>query len=97
MARLLFLWSKSNPDIGYFQGLNDVAVPFFIVYLSSFFSNNLDDITLKLDKIEPKKLVNIEADVFWSLYALTDQLKVKFFFLFFIFFNFLKKLETPYF
>jgi hypothetical protein len=73
----LYIWSKCNEEIGYFQGLNDVAVPFFVVYLSAFFSNDLSEISSKLDKMQVKEVISIEADVFWSLHALTDQLKVK--------------------
>ena len=73
---MLFIWSKTNEEVGYFQGLNDLAVPFFIVYLSAYFGNELQDISQKLDSMTISELATIEADVYWSLNALTEQLEV---------------------
>ncbi|KNC50949.1 uncharacterized protein AMSG_12052 [Thecamonas trahens ATCC 50062] len=33
LQRLLFLWSLRHPGSGYVQGINDLALPFFIVFL----------------------------------------------------------------
>jgi len=74
LKRLCFLWSKENPNIGYFQGLPDLLSPFFCVFLSSKFGplcdrddeyNNNVNINTPTECI--KFLPAIEADTYWCL------------------------------
>jgi len=79
LERVLYIWSKENPDISYFQGLNDLACPFLIVYLTSCFGplgdhHNDYESNTHIQKLE-QYLVAIEADVFWSLQALFSGLR----------------------
>ena len=36
MIRILFIWSMRHPASGYVQGINDVAPPFILVFLSEY-------------------------------------------------------------
>ena len=35
LERILYVWAIRHPASGYVQGINDLATPFFIVFLSS--------------------------------------------------------------
>ena len=77
MNRALFVWSKVNENIGYFQGLNDIAAIFYIIYFFSFFNNDMSEVSKKLDIIGKSQVLSVEADIFYSLCSLTDKLNVK--------------------
>ncbi|KAA0199047.1 TBC1 domain family member 22A [Fasciolopsis buskii] len=34
--RILFIWSMRHPGSGYVQGINDLLIPFFVVFLSEY-------------------------------------------------------------
>lgn len=34
--RILFIWAIRHPASGYVQGINDLVLPFFVVFLSEF-------------------------------------------------------------
>ena len=36
LEKILYVWAIRHPASGYVQGINDLATPFFQVFLSSF-------------------------------------------------------------
>ena len=36
LERILYVWAIRHPASGYVQGINDLATPFFQVFLSSY-------------------------------------------------------------
>jgi TBC1 domain family member 2 len=80
MIRILFTWTMRHPASGYVQGINDLAAPLILVYLTEFFGHlNQDNIYLlqekDLDELEQEALVKVEADVFWCLSKLVDDVQ----------------------
>eukprot|EP01132_Coremiostelium_polycephalum_P009227 gene9227-11305_t len=74
LERILYCWSKTNPLISYFQGLNDIPAQFLLVFLTEYTNNlygNLNDITNEI-------LDKVEADTFWCLSLLMNNLKNRF-------------------
>ena len=51
--RLLYVWHMRHPASGYVQGINDVATPFIVVFLSEYIEVNLDtlDQPAKLEEV----------------------------------------------
>lgn len=51
--RLLYVWHMRHPASGYVQGINDVATPFIVVFLSEYIEVNLDtlDGPAKLEEV----------------------------------------------
>ncbi|TNV87202.1 hypothetical protein FGO68_gene13070 [Halteria grandinella] len=80
MIRILFTWTMRHPASGYVQGINDLAAPLILVYLTEFLQNvnqdNIYEIAEKdIEEIIPDQLVKIEADVFWCLSKLIDDVQ----------------------
>jgi len=80
MIRLLFTWTMRHPASGYVQGINDLAAPLILVYLSEFVphvnQDNIYEISEKdLEDVEPAALLKVEADVFWCLSKLVDDVQ----------------------
>jgi hypothetical protein len=69
-----------HPASGYVQGINDLAAPFILVFLTEFISNlnqdNIYDISEKeLEETDIELLLKVEADVFWCLSKLVDDIQ----------------------
>ena len=67
-----------HPASGYVQGINDLAAPLILVYLTEFLANlnqdNIYEINEKdIDDMDPELLIKVEADVFWCLSKLIDD------------------------
>ncbi len=43
-SRLLYVWHMRHPASGYVQGINDVATPFIVVFLSEYVQLNFDSL-----------------------------------------------------
>ena len=50
-----------HPASGYVQGINDVATPFIVVFLSEYIEVNLDtlDLPSKLEEVTDEQLANV--------------------------------------
>ena len=73
LERILYLWAIRHPASGYVQGINDLATPFFQVFLSAYITTDaesFDTATLPLPVIQA-----IEADTFWCLTRLLDGIQ----------------------
>ena len=62
VSRILFIYSKFEPNISYVQGMNEILAP--IYYCFSFDRKN-----------DEQPMDEIEADAFWSFYNLMHNLK----------------------
>lgn len=79
MIRLLFIWSMRHPASGYVQGINDLVAPFILVFLAEYIDDlnvhNIYEFTEKdIDDIEEKALVCVEADTYWCLTKVIDEI-----------------------
>lgn len=79
MIRILFSWTMRHPASGYVQGINDLAAPFILVYLTEFLphlnQDNIYEIGEKdIEELDPESLIKVEADVFWCLSKLVDEI-----------------------
>ena len=80
LTRILFIWSLNNPKYSYVQGLNDLCIPFFVVYFNAYFKNiTLDKVLLLTDDdlniISNTYLKEIECDIYASFSFLLNKLK----------------------
>ena len=80
LIRILFTWTMRHPASGYVQGINDLAAPLILVYLAEFLphlnQDNIYEISEKdIEDMSPEFLVKIEADVFWCLSKLVDDVQ----------------------
>lgn len=72
MERVLYLWAVRHPASGYVQGINDIATPIYAVMMEPFASLHSTEI-----KAEEDTLMAVEADVFWCLTKLLDEIQVR--------------------
>ncbi|XP_006460761.1 hypothetical protein AGABI2DRAFT_192360 [Agaricus bisporus var. bisporus H97] len=73
LERVLYVWAIRHPASGYVQGINDLATPFFQVFLSAYIDSdpeNFDPSVLPKDTLDA-----IEADSFWCLSRLLDGIQ----------------------
>eukprot|EP00472_Partenskyella_glossopodia_P011360 CAMPEP_0197523256 /NCGR_PEP_ID=MMETSP1318-20131121/8230_1 /TAXON_ID=552666 /ORGANISM="Partenskyella glossopodia, Strain RCC365" /LENGTH=536 /DNA_ID=CAMNT_0043075891 /DNA_START=336 /DNA_END=1943 /DNA_ORIENTATION=- len=73
LERILFIWSIRHPASGYVQGMNDLVVPFLVVYLAS--RAGVEPSELEQKHLQTEHLRVIEADCFWSLSKLLDGIQ----------------------
>ncbi|KAA1476071.1 RabGAP/TBC [Dentipellis sp. KUC8613] len=73
LERILYVWAIRHPASGYVQGINDLATPFFQVFLSAYIDSEPEDFDPSL---LPEAVLNaIEADSFWCLSRLLDGIQ----------------------
>lgn len=76
LERILYCWAIRHPASGYVQGINDLATPFFAVFLGGELElydpalPNLDPDSLPTDLLS-----RVESDTFWCLSALLDGIQ----------------------
>ncbi|KAL1700966.1 rab-GTPase-TBC domain-containing protein [Schizophyllum commune] len=73
LERILYVWAIRHPASGYVQGINDLATPFFQVFLSAYI--DADPETFDPGLLPPNVLNAIEADTFWCLSRLLDGIQ----------------------
>lgn len=71
LERVLYVWALRHPASGYVQGINDLATPFYAVFLSPWVSIGDRDLT----HVPPSALLDVEADVYWCLTRLLDGIQ----------------------
>ena len=71
-----------HPASGYVQGINDLAAPLVLTFLGEGMGPkgvDVENIHLISDKdiedIEEEQLIKVEADVFWCLSKLVDDIQ----------------------
>lgn len=72
MERILYIWAIRHPASGYVQGMNDLLTPMLLVSLFPF----VDDV-MRCDvaTIDSKVMMDVEADAYWSLTKLLDNIQ----------------------
>ncbi|KAM3617001.1 uncharacterized protein V6R79_000822 [Siganus canaliculatus] len=71
--RILFIWAIRHPASGYVQGINDLVTPFFVVFLSEFVSEDMENFEVAALPLDTQR--NIEADSFWCMSKLLDGIQ----------------------
>ncbi|KAL6073496.1 GTPase-activating protein [Balamuthia mandrillaris] len=71
LERVLYIYALRNPDVNYFQGLNEVCLPFLVVLVELYHGEpveegNIEEALLKIES-SPGALQSLEADTFWCL------------------------------
>ncbi|CDO91884.1 unnamed protein product [Kluyveromyces dobzhanskii CBS 2104] len=77
LKRILYFWAIRHPTSGYVQGINDLVTPFFQVFLSEYLSPSTKDDVYTLDPLTyltAEQLSDVEADCFWCLSKLLEQI-----------------------
>lgn len=72
MKRILFIWSIRHPASGYVQGINDLVTPVFISCIQMFVP---DALRCDVAALDPVIMSNVEADVYWCLTKLLDNIQ----------------------
>lgn len=73
LERILYIWSIRHPASGYVQGINDLVVPFFVVFLAARLG--IEPAQLREKHLIEEDLNAIEADCFWCLSKLLDGIQ----------------------
>ncbi|CAA3029240.1 GTPase-activating GYP1-like [Olea europaea subsp. europaea] len=73
LERILYTWAIRHPASGYVQGINDLATPFLVVFLSEYLSGSID--TWSLTDLSPEEVSNVEADCYGCLSKLLDGMQ----------------------
>ncbi|KAL0432912.1 UNVERIFIED_CONTAM: GTPase-activating protein gyp1 [Sesamum latifolium] len=71
LERILYIWAIRHPASGYVQGINDLATPFLVVFLSEYLEGSVD--TWSMANLSPEQVSNVEADCYWCLTKLLDE------------------------
>lgn len=71
--RILFIWAIRHPASGYVQGINDLVTPFFVVFLSEFVVEDVENFEMAALPVDTQR--NIEADSFWCMSKLLDGIQ----------------------
>ncbi|CAA0818395.1 Ypt/Rab-GAP domain of gyp1p superfamily protein [Striga hermonthica] len=73
LERILYTWAIRHPASGYVQGINDLATPFLIVFLSEYLEGSVD--SWSISDLSSEKISNVEADCYWCLSKLLDGMQ----------------------
>ncbi|KZV69944.1 RabGAP/TBC [Peniophora sp. CONT] len=73
LERILYVWAIRHPASGYVQGINDLATPFFQVFLSAYVESDPENTDPGI--LPPSVLAAAEADSFWCLTRLLDGIQ----------------------
>ncbi|MCO5590366.1 hypothetical protein L7F22_044336 [Adiantum nelumboides] len=73
LERILYIWAIRHPASGYVQGINDLATPFLVVFLSEYMEGEMEDWVVS--KLTPAKLSIVEADCYWCLSKILDNIQ----------------------
>ncbi|EDQ90222.1 uncharacterized protein MONBRDRAFT_18615 [Monosiga brevicollis MX1] len=73
LERVLYIWAIRHPASGYVQGMNDLATPFFAVFLHRH--TGLDIADVNSGEVDEVDLGSVEADTFWCFSRLLDGIQ----------------------
>ncbi|KAE8649088.1 TBC1 domain family member 22B isoform X2 [Cucumis sativus] len=73
LERILYTWAIRHPASGYVQGINDLATPFLVVFLSEYLEGGVEK--WSISDLSPDNITNIEADCYWCLSKLLDGMQ----------------------
>jgi len=84
LTRILFIWALRHPATSYVQGFNDLCTAFVYLFLDeqtrllfnkSLWPTDSEVLNLAGTKVPDGALQNVEADAFWCLNALLEQIQ----------------------
>lgn len=76
LERMLYIWAIRHPASGYVQGINDLATPFYLVFLSTVAGEALEaDYEAVVDALSEAEFAGLEADCFWCMTMLLDGIQ----------------------
>eukprot|EP01065_Artemidia_motanka_P015189 TRINITY_DN19051_c0_g1_i1.p1 TRINITY_DN19051_c0_g1~~TRINITY_DN19051_c0_g1_i1.p1 ORF type:complete len:553 (+),score=159.90 TRINITY_DN19051_c0_g1_i1:200-1660(+) len=72
LERILFVWAFRHPACSYVQGMNDLTLPFLLVFLREacghdceLLSDDVGGLEKLLEPLRTEQLAALEADVYW--------------------------------
>ena len=68
LERMLYVWAWRHPATSYVQGMNDIVVPFFIVFLKSHCKEG--EISFSDENLD-----HVEADCYWCLSKIMSSIQ----------------------
>ena len=75
LERILYVWAIRHPASGYVQGINDLATPFWQVFLGMYITDLNIESGMDPGQL-PKPVIDaVEADTFWCLTKLLDGIQ----------------------
>jgi TBC1 domain family member 2 len=75
LERLLYVWAVRHPASGYVQGINDLATPFWQVFLGMYITDLNIESGMDPGQLPRPVLDAVEADTFWCLTKLLDGIQ----------------------
>ena len=75
LERILYVWAIRHPASGYVQGINDLATPFWQVFLASYITDPNIEFGMDPGQLPKAVLDAVEADTFWCLTKLLDGIQ----------------------
>ncbi|KAJ4823912.1 hypothetical protein Tsubulata_048453 [Turnera subulata] len=73
LERILYTWAIRHPASGYVQGINDLATPFLVVFLSEYLEGDIE--TWSICDLSAEDISKMEADCYWCLSKLLDGMQ----------------------
>lgn len=68
LIRVLYIWAIRHPASGYVQGINDLTVPFLLVFLSTVAPVSMDARECEaVEALSEDTLLDVEADAYWCV------------------------------
>jgi TBC1 domain family member 2 len=75
LERILYVWAIRHPASGYVQGINDLATPFWQVFLGAYITDLNIESGMDPGQLPKPVLDAVEADTFWCLTKLLDGIQ----------------------
>jgi len=75
LERVLYVWALRHPASGYVQGINDLATPFWQVFLSTYITDFNIERGMDPGQLPRQVLDAVEADTFWCLSKMLDGIQ----------------------
>ena len=75
LERILYVWAIRHPASGYVQGINDLATPFWQVFLGTYITDLNIESGMDPGQLPRPVLDAVEADSFWCLTKLLDGIQ----------------------
>lgn len=75
LERILYVWAIRHPASGYVQGINDLATPFWQVFLGTYITDLNIESGMDPGQLPRPVIDAVEADTFWCLTKLLDGIQ----------------------
>jgi len=74
LTRVLYIWAIHHPASDYVQGINDLATPLFLAFLSKHVPAGEEE-ACDVSTLPGDVLLSVEADCYWCLTKLLDSIQ----------------------